>query len=163
MNYYNGFSLNATDALGNIKDLLNVASLTLNSNAPDINNLGRSIIDLAFEYSLEAHAANGQTIEAQGNALAPLDPHHHSTPQATIGTRIKSMRELRNLGQFHLASSVGVTRSCIEAWEENTTIPASDKIIPLANALNCDPMWLLTGGDGDAQPADASPHASHRR
>ncbi|TNL03459.1 hypothetical protein CYD30_25105, partial [Kosakonia cowanii] len=61
----------------------------------------------------------------------------------TLGDRIKSMREAWNLGQSLLASSIGVTRSCVEAWEENATIPGCDKILPLANALSCDPLWLL--------------------
>ncbi|WP_324030029.1 hypothetical protein GC087_06640 [Pantoea sp. JZ2] len=63
----------------------------------------------------------------------------------SVGDRICKMRKLRGLNHFQLATKVGVTRSCEEAWEENVTVPASDKIIPLSEALNCDPLWLLTG------------------
>ncbi|KAA5949420.1 hypothetical protein F3I27_23700 [Pantoea sp. Bo_2] len=98
----------------------------------------------------ESSNFNEKNTPAASSSSTPLGPLYYPTAE-TIGTRIKSMRMLREFGWSDLAGSVDVTRSCIEAWEENTTIPASDKIIPLANALNCDPMWLLTGDKADAQ------------
>lgn len=63
----------------------------------------------------------------------------------TIGQRIRHVRKSTDLNQQHVASATGVTVQAISLWENDQTIPTSDKIIPLANALKCDPMWLLAG------------------
>lgn len=116
--------------------------------------------DTANGYAAKLASVKSPSIAPEPIYTASHSPLYYPTAE-TLGDRIKSMRELRNLGQFHLASSVGVTRSCIEAWEENTTIPASDKIIPLASALNCDPMWLLTGGDSTRQASTGIGEQQH--
>ncbi|TBL56446.1 helix-turn-helix domain-containing protein [Hafnia paralvei] len=63
----------------------------------------------------------------------------------TLGPRIHDMRELRELNHLELGEMIGVSRSCVEAWEDGTTVPGCNHLVPLANALNCDPLWLLTG------------------
>ncbi|ECG1392225.1 helix-turn-helix domain-containing protein [Salmonella enterica subsp. enterica] len=97
---------------------------------------------------------------------------------ALIGERIRKTRKERSLTQADLAEAANVTTQAVCLWENSNTIMAVDKLIPLANALKCDPMWLLTGESSNHQyPAtpvhqsrnqysgqqrsDASDHASH--
>ncbi|ENP8230707.1 MULTISPECIES: helix-turn-helix domain-containing protein [Klebsiella] len=66
-------------------------------------------------------------------------------PILSIGQRIRQARKSANLQQHHIASATGVTIQAVSLWENDLTIPTCDKIIPIANALKCDPLWLLTG------------------
>lgn len=63
----------------------------------------------------------------------------------SIGDRIREMRKLRELKQIQISDAVGVSAQAVSLWEKSEAVPASDKIIPLSEALNCDPLWLLTG------------------
>ncbi|MBD8159204.1 helix-turn-helix domain-containing protein [Pantoea agglomerans] len=131
------------------------ASCVTQWEAGQITPSSDKIISLASALNCGLHwllTGDGRPAPAENNQAEP------TWKPDTLGDRIKSMRELRNLGQFYLASSIGVTRSCIEAWEENTTIPGCDRLMPLANALNCDPLWLLTGSG--ASQADALSHTT---
>lgn len=131
------------------------ASCVTQWEAGQITPSSDKIIPLASALSCDPHwllTGDGRPVPAENNQAEP------TWKSDTLGDRIKSMREMRNLGQFYLASIIGVTRSCIEAWEENTTIPGCDRLMPLANALNCDPMWLLTGSG--ASQADALSHTT---
>ncbi|EMJ4788523.1 helix-turn-helix domain-containing protein [Klebsiella oxytoca] len=67
----------------------------------------------------------------------------------SIGQRIRQARKSANLQQRHIASATGVTVQATSLWENDLTIPTCDKIIPLANALKCDPLWLLTGNNAE--------------
>lgn len=70
-----------------------------------------------------------------------------------ICTRIRELRKDRMLTQAELAKSVDVQPNLVTMWESNTTEPRAKHIMPLANALKCDPMWLLTGHPVDVKPA----------
>nr|WP_239916771.1 transcriptional regulator [Salmonella enterica] len=63
----------------------------------------------------------------------------------TIGDRIQLARE--NLGMSHdnLAEKLNIHPGDVLTWEDGDDQPLAGIIIPLANALKCDPMWLLTG------------------
>ncbi|EOC0699972.1 helix-turn-helix domain-containing protein [Salmonella enterica subsp. enterica serovar Kokomlemle] len=79
---------------------------------------------------------------------------------STIGARIRQLRKERMLTHAELAESVGVQPTLVTIWENNTIEPRANHIIPLANALKCDPMWLLTGNPADvkaASPAEPAP------
>lgn len=69
----------------------------------------------------------------------------HLPHASTIGDRIRELRKQRGMTSDDLANALNVSVACISAWEGGFTIPGSDKLIPLAKALKCDPMWLLTG------------------
>lgn len=78
----------------------------------------------------------------------------------TIGARIRQLRKERMLTQAELAKSVDVQPNLVTMWENNMTEPRAKQIIPLANALKCDPMWLLSGNPPDvkaASPATPAP------
>lgn len=64
---------------------------------------------------------------------------------SSIGERIREMRKLRELKQIQISDIVGVSAQAVSLWEKSEAVPSSDKIIPLSEILNCDPLWLLTG------------------
>ncbi|EHL2774451.1 helix-turn-helix domain-containing protein [Salmonella enterica subsp. enterica serovar Hvittingfoss] len=80
-----------------------------------------------------------------------------TTNQLTIGTRIRQLRKERMLTQADIAEAVNVSTQAVHLWENNTTEPPSGMVIPLANALKCDPMWLLSGNPLDVKPAQPAP------
>ncbi|WP_190285997.1 MULTISPECIES: helix-turn-helix domain-containing protein [Pantoea] len=162
---YDGLTLEPASALSNISSLISAVRIIGLMEGENYKGINSELMEIAHEYAMAASDTRFLTPQKSNAAFAsssstPLGPFYYPTA-STIGSRIKSMRELRNLSRFYLASSVGVTRSCIEAWEENTTIPASDKIIPLASALSCDPMWLLTGEDSTRQASTGIGEQQH--
>ncbi|EIC4353505.1 helix-turn-helix domain-containing protein [Salmonella enterica] len=68
-----------------------------------------------------------------------------TTNQLTIGTRIRELRKERQLTQADIAEAVNVSTQTICLWENDNATMSVDKLIPLASALQCDPMWLLSG------------------
>ncbi|WP_435234513.1 LexA family protein [Psychromonas sp. PT13] len=61
-----------------------------------------------------------------------------------ISTRIKSRRKLLGLSQEELAERIGVSQNAIHKLEDGTT-QKPRKIFELANVLQCNAEWLLTG------------------
>ncbi|EEP9438286.1 helix-turn-helix domain-containing protein [Salmonella enterica subsp. enterica serovar Reading] len=107
-------------------------------------------VDNAYEY-VEQFSKNNK--HPQPTPLQPGDT-------LTIGSRIRQLRKERMLTQAELAKSVDVQPNLVTMWESNTTEPRAKHIIPLANALKCDPVWLLTGNPLDvkaASPATPAP------
>ncbi|EON9266295.1 helix-turn-helix domain-containing protein [Escherichia coli] len=64
----------------------------------------------------------------------------------SIGARIKSARTKLGLTESDLARMIHTYSDPINDWECGICEVPASQIIPLANALGCDPMWLLTGG-----------------
>lgn len=62
----------------------------------------------------------------------------------TLGSRIREIRKSRGITQKDIAELVGVTPSCVTQWESGLISPNCDKLIPLAKALGCDPLWLIS-------------------
>lgn len=65
-----------------------------------------------------------------------------------LGKRIKSARELRNVSQEALGKVCGVSRAAVAQWEAETSAPTMDKLEPICEKLDADPVWLLTGKHG---------------
>ncbi|EBZ9516039.1 helix-turn-helix domain-containing protein [Salmonella enterica subsp. enterica serovar Eastbourne] len=78
------------------------------------------------------------------NSATTWDIEAGTTNKFTIGDRIFSLRHMREMPQAELAESVGVSPNLVAAWEKHSLEPRAKHVIPLANALECDPMWLLT-------------------
>lgn len=57
--------------------------------------------------------------------------------------KILKLRKKAKLTQDALAKKVCVNRSVISAWEHDKASPRSDKLKPLASALNCQVTDLL--------------------
>lgn len=116
-----------------------------------------SLFLLTEEEGDYSHSITQLLLVAQKKANSICAPTNYlyqplSLPE-TIGPRIHTVRTATNMSAFALAQAMGVPRSCVEAWEDGSTIPASDKILPLASLLRCDPLWLLGDGDGTEPPA----------
>jgi transcriptional regulator with XRE-family HTH domain len=79
------------------------------------------------------------------NALSPAP--------TTLGERIRLRRKEFGMPPAVLAAMVGVSRKAITTWELGHSDPSSKHILPLAIALQCEPMWLLNG-DAMAPIAD---------
>lgn len=62
----------------------------------------------------------------------------------SLAERVKQRRSLLELSQAALAELVGVAQQSIFKIESGVTTKPRN-IIALANALECDPSWLLTG------------------
>ncbi|EMK5380496.1 helix-turn-helix domain-containing protein [Escherichia coli] len=63
----------------------------------------------------------------------------------SIGARIKSARTKLGLTESDLARMIHTYSDPINDWECGIHEVPADQIVPLASALNCDLMWLLTG------------------
>ncbi|MDJ6542618.1 helix-turn-helix domain-containing protein [Salmonella enterica] len=80
--------------------------------------------------------------------------------QPTIGARIQHARENLDMSKDDLAEKLDVHPGNVLAWEYDDDQPLAGMIIPLANALKCDPMWLLSGNPLDVKavsPATPAP------
>lgn len=77
-------------------------------------------------------------------------PKSCPVPEA-ISFRIQLARERLDLTEADLARLLNTYSDHISDWECGTTEPPASMIIPLANALKCDPLWLLTGNIEVAQ------------
>ncbi|EHO4422331.1 helix-turn-helix domain-containing protein [Salmonella enterica] len=158
-------------------------SISINNDS-EIANHAACIIDLAELCTLLANiniSSPKDHYENSGIILSPSSPASTRTVSVksrfhtpydsgiTIGDRIFDMRNLREMTREKLAESVGVSPNLVAAWEKNSLEPRAKHVIPLANALKCDLMWLLTGnathqdlpdtGNGEHQYRHASQQA----
>ncbi|EJA7721881.1 helix-turn-helix domain-containing protein [Salmonella enterica] len=86
----------------------------------------------------------------------PLQP----SDTLTISARIRQLRKERQLTQSELADRLDLMPEDIADWEEKRCPVEAEYIIPLANALKCDPVWLLSGNPLDVKavsPATPAP------
>ena len=60
-----------------------------------------------------------------------------------IGIRIKKMRKLRKLTQEQLAEKLETTRETITRYETSVFYPDAEKLVGLADALECTTDYLL--------------------
>lgn len=155
METFEGFSLEQTEAFANISLLIEAGMLLAASTNGKTEEVGDIVLDVAKKYSRIASQRHVYVNTTQPTPT-PLQPGD----TLTIGARIRQLRKERMLTQAELAKSVDVQPNLVTMWESNTTEPRAKHIIPLANALKCDPMWLLSGNPLDvkaASPATPAP------
>ncbi|MGJ0580823.1 helix-turn-helix domain-containing protein [Xenorhabdus bovienii] len=63
----------------------------------------------------------------------------------TLSERIKAKRSEMNMTQSELAAIVGVKQQSIQQAESGL-VKRPRFIVEIANALKCDPSWLISGG-----------------
>lgn len=63
-----------------------------------------------------------------------------------LANRAKKRRAELNLTQVEVAKRAGISQQSIEAIENGKTLKPRN-ILGLATALDCDPKWLMLGGD----------------
>ena len=64
-----------------------------------------------------------------------------------IGTRIRTLRLARELGQKTLAASINCAQSQISEWESGQHVPRYPRLGQLARELGCSEFYLLTGSE----------------
>ena len=67
-----------------------------------------------------------------------------------FSTRVKDLREKSELSMDQLATKLGVSKSRVNMWENNGTIPRGDVLIQLANFFNVSTDYLLGNDDNSA-------------
>ena len=60
-----------------------------------------------------------------------------------IADRIKQLRETAGLSQAALAKRLGITRSSVNAWEMEITVPSTQYIVELARLFKVSTDYLL--------------------
>ncbi|WGE30497.1 helix-turn-helix domain-containing protein [Edwardsiella tarda] len=68
-----------------------------------------------------------------------------------IGHRIQLARENLGLTEAELARQLNTYSDHVSDWEAGISELPASQVIPLANVLKCDPLWLLTGNIEVAQ------------
>lgn len=73
----------------------------------------------------------------------------------SIGKRIKQRRQELGLSQIELAYQINISPGNLSKLEAGSSLPSSQALIKLSEALDCSTDWLLLG---NTEPlADASP------
>lgn len=136
--------LDACDKSAKLADLLLVISQVLHDESVD-NQGAISCVGIAWDLNNDINNKLSLLSSTKAAPAEDIDLPHGST----IGERIHKLRKARGMIQPQIADAVNVSTQAVSLWENGSATPGSDKIIPLANALKCDPMWLLAGSPTD--------------
>ena len=60
-----------------------------------------------------------------------------------LAERIKELREEKAWTQTELAKILGVTRSCVNAWEMGISVPSTQYVVELASLFHISTDFLL--------------------
>lgn len=71
----------------------------------------------------------------------------------SIGERISTLRKEKNISQYQLAQSLGVSRQAVSKWETDQTSPDTLNLIRLADILDTEVEYLATGNKPVYEPA----------
>ena len=64
-----------------------------------------------------------------------------------VSKRIFSKLEELSMSQKEFSEKTGILPSTISEWKKKKTNPSSEKIMPICEALDVTPEWLLSGSD----------------
>ncbi|EEA3740290.1 helix-turn-helix domain-containing protein [Salmonella enterica] len=146
---FNGISLQHVDVLKNIPSLIEVGCLLTLSTNDEHKEIGDHILWLARDYAIAANTY------VQTATRRPFE--RTTTEPSTIAFRIQIARENLGMSEDDLAEKLDIHPGDVLTWEDGTDQPLAGMIIPLSNALKCDPMWLLTGQGNNANQAAPAP------
>lgn len=79
------------------------------------------------------------------NTAAAVCVNAPEAQEESIGARIEAARKKLGLTEADLARMIHSYSNHINDWECGICEVPAGLIVPLANALHCDPIWLLTG------------------
>ena len=86
----------------------------------------------------------------------------YSEEHATLGDRLAAAREAAGMNQAKLAQRLGVRKSTLVGWENDSAEPRANQVQMLTALLSVSLRWLLTGVGQDVAPPDAiEPLADH--
>ncbi|EOF6137989.1 helix-turn-helix domain-containing protein [Salmonella enterica] len=125
----------ALNRIKRFRELEIIGALIGNTEDELSENIKAWIVEKISQIKLEYGVLDRASLPTQPTGYIPYN----------IGNRIQIARE--NLGMSHdnLAEKLDIHPGDVLAWEDGDDQPLAGMIIPLANALRCDPMWLLTG------------------
>ena len=72
-------------------------------------------------------------------------------PAETIGERMRSARVQVGLRQRQVAARVSLDSARMSAYERDRVEPRAQRLVAIAHAIGCDPVWLITG-EGEPWP-----------
>lgn len=145
--------INPADNLKKLNDLLSVLCQSMRDGVAPTEEIETC---LGIAWDLGSSAYDIILTKYSATQPTPLQP----SETLTIGARIRQLRKERMLTQSELADRLDLIPEDIADWEEETCPVEAEYIIPLANALKCDPMWLLSGNPLDVKavsPATPAP------
>ncbi len=70
---------------------------------------------------------------------------------SSIGERIYELRKQNNMSQGDLADELDVSRQTISKWENDSSVPETDKIIRLCEIFSISTDYILRGIDASVQ------------
>lgn len=79
------------------------------------------------------------------NAVEQAETIVTNTSGTTLGDRIKIRRKALGFSRLDVALLLGVKDGAISMWERDASSPTCNKLAKLAEALKCDPRWLMFG------------------
>jgi len=62
-----------------------------------------------------------------------------------LGERLEYSRKIKGLSQKKIANVIGISTKTVLNYEKNDTLPDTGALIKWAQAVDCNPGWLLTG------------------
>ncbi|EAX2562016.1 helix-turn-helix domain-containing protein, partial [Salmonella enterica] len=133
MKDFNGLSLMPQDVVRNSLNIISTAG-TLSTSC-QYSQLADELIDIALQYLNEACVKSDAEL------------HTSDDGSTRLSSRIQLARKNLSLSEAELARKLNAYSDHISDWECDITEPPASMIIPLANALKCDPLWLLTGNN----------------
>ncbi|EJX4925523.1 helix-turn-helix domain-containing protein [Salmonella enterica] len=145
MEIFNALPTCSEDAVGIISTMLGAAIFLRGSK---FDGISTDLLNATHEYSLDISLIKPRI----NKPTAPTDYIPNN-----IGYRIQITRENLGMSEDDLAEKLDIHPGDVLTWEDGTDQPLAGMIIPLSNALKCDPMWLLTGQGNNANQAAPAP------
>ncbi|EOV0253350.1 helix-turn-helix domain-containing protein [Salmonella enterica] len=130
------------DNLRKLNDLLAVLGQSMRDGTSPSEEI-ETCIGIAWDLGNSAY--NRILTQSQVN-----QPTTDYTPY-NIGNRIQIAREKLGMSEDDLAEKLNIHPGDVLTWEDGADQPLAGMVIPLANALKCDPMWLLTGKNAKSE------------
>ncbi len=116
----------------------------------DLKNLG-SLVALIAKAAPDTTLANdvescaGMAWDITNKVSSKLSLFMHEQHISNYSHKIRTQREACGLTTAEVARLLDLDEEIILQWESGEYEPTISMLIPLANVLGCDPMWLLTG------------------
>ncbi|EOM4922390.1 helix-turn-helix transcriptional regulator [Escherichia coli] len=124
-----------------LSDLLSVIASAITQASGGINEI-ESCISIAWRIS---HSINENLLKLTRTAQAKSARSYKQNLAINSLNRLRTQREACGLTTAELARLLDLDEEMIIQWESGEYEPTISMLIPLANVLGCDPMWLLTG------------------
>ncbi|ELK9813294.1 helix-turn-helix domain-containing protein [Salmonella enterica] len=140
----------ALNRIKRFRELEIIGALIGNTEDELSENIKAWIVEKISQIKLEYGVLDRASLPTQPTGYTPNN----------LGNRIQIARENLGLSEVDLAEKLDIHPGYVLTWEDGTDQPLAGMIIPLANALRCDPMWLLTGENSNRQSPATPVHQS---